>query len=184
MLPLWSTRQRRDLVPPGFVLLTHSVRAVIPLSLRSARREPDLKRTRAAAQPCAQNGCAQRGTRAPVAPRDAVAASGAGASWLVVEHWQPHAHAHPNRARRDPEHARAKEHHGQFAARLELAAPPVRRQLRRYDAAPSRQWRILLPHWLRRPPVLTLAIRLSLLAYWADGPCTLVAGDHVKAFSH
>ena len=25
---------------------------------------------------------------------------------------------------------------------------------------------------------------LSLLAYWADGPCTLVAGDHVKAFSH
>ena len=169
-------------MPRGFVL--GSVRAVIPLSLRSARREPDLKRTRATAQPCAQNGCAQRGTRAPVAPRDAVAASGAGASWLVVEHWQPHAHAHPNRARRDPEHARAKEHHGQFAARLELAAPPVRRQLRRYDAAPSRQWRILLPHWLRRPPVLTLAIRLSLLAYWADGPCTLVAGDHVKAFSH
>ena len=165
MLPLRSTRQRRDLLiwcRAVSCSSSGSVRAVIPLSLRSVRhtresRGPETNVCCCTA--CAQNGCAQRGTRAPVAPRDAVAASGAGASWLVVEHWQPHAHAHPNRARRDPEHARAKEHHGQFAARLELAAPPVRRQLRRYDAAPSRQWRILLPHWLRRPPVITLAIR-------------------------
>ena len=124
---------------------------------------------------CCTNGCAQRGTRAPVAPRDAVAASGAGASWFVIEHRQPHAHAHPNRACRDPEHARAKEHHGQFAARLELAAPPVRRRLRRFDAAPSRQWRFLLPHWLRRPQVLTLAIRPAIhCPFWRIGLTTRV----------
>ena len=179
MQPLRSTRQRRDLMPRGFVLC--SVRAVIPLSLRSVSdREPDLKRTYSPVHKMVVHSVARELPSRPGTPSRLRAPALLGSSLSTGNLTLTRIQTAPAEI---PNMHELKSIMGSLPRGSSL-------QLHPFDAsygATTRHHHANGAFYYRTgydDLRCSLLRSVSLLAYWADGPCTLVAGDHVKASSH
>ena len=161
----------------------HSVRAVIPLSLRSAARgEPDLKRTYSPVHKMVVHSVARELPSRPGTPSRLRAPALLGSSLSTGNLTLTRIQTAPAEI---PNMHELKSIMGSLPRGSSLQLHPFDASYgattRHHHANGAFYYRTgyddLRCSLLRSDP-------LSLPAHWADAPCTLVAGDHVKASSH